>query len=325
MFFRKSASAKNHGFTLIELLVVIAIIGILVGLLLPAVQAARESARIVQCKNHLKQIGLAMHNYESTYGFLPGYGGEVRPELINYPTFPYQNPETSGGSWIAKSLPFMEQAVLGTAMSKLQSEDIYDAGPAVREVMEAAVETLHCPSRRDAKPYPVGHNHQTLYGDSGSRTDYAICGGSGDLGTGSSFQRRNVYVKKPGVWQMGRRTRLRDVLDGLSTTYMVGEKSVDMDHYGTGEAQGDLIPIGGRTHDNDTPSTYLRFAARKPSSDASIRGDCLSCHDFGSAHSYGWSAVMTDGSVKMRSYQMDLEVHLALATIRGQEIESNED
>src|SRR6056297_1989157 len=93
--FRQGRTNGRHAFTLVELLVVIAIIGVLVGLLLPAVQAAREAARRMSCSNNLKQVGLAIHNYESTYKILPPAWSDT--------------PDGNGWSMQARILPFIEQ------------------------------------------------------------------------------------------------------------------------------------------------------------------------------------------------------------------------
>ena len=116
-----SSLPVRRGFTLVELLVVIAIIGILVALLLPAVQAAREAARRMSCTNHLKQIGLALHNYEGTYGVLPsGYVAyDDYPRIGALPAEDY-DPVTwdarPGWAWGALLLPYLEQAPLADAL-----------------------------------------------------------------------------------------------------------------------------------------------------------------------------------------------------------------
>src|SRR6188472_1406933 len=100
----KSAAQKRKAFTLVELLVVIAIIGILVALLLPAVQAAREAARRMSCSNNLKQLGLALHNYHDTYKRFPQNYLDWEPTVKGGPQF--------GGSHITRLFPFMEQQAL---------------------------------------------------------------------------------------------------------------------------------------------------------------------------------------------------------------------
>src|SRR5215218_3917150 len=115
---------KRNAFTLVELLVVIAIIGVLVALLLPAVQAAREAARRMQCSNHMKQIGLALQNYHDTFQSLP-YGARARYVNTSSSTPPNQN---WGPSWYVGLLPFAEQKPLSDLMESgmLQNANLTD-------------------------------------------------------------------------------------------------------------------------------------------------------------------------------------------------------
>ena len=109
-------SHRRVGFTLVELLVVIAIIGILVGLLLPAVQAAREAARRMQCSNNLKQLGLSMHNYESTYQKFP------MANVVNFRTA--TDLRGDGWTWHARILPFVEQTALYNQVNSVMGTDV---------------------------------------------------------------------------------------------------------------------------------------------------------------------------------------------------------
>ncbi|QEG42399.1 DUF1559 domain-containing protein [Roseimaritima ulvae] len=312
---------RFRAFTLVELLVVIAIIGVLVALLLPAVQAVREAARRIQCQNHLKQIGLAFHNYASSYRSFPGYGGEPRPELV-YFSDNTANGRLTGANWIVQSMMFMEQEELASRLIEMQNQPSGALTAERLELIQTPLEAFYCPSRREAKAYPLLDQYQSVYGPTGARTDYAISGGSGHVPSdGSSLSERTVVVDKPGVWRMGRRSRAADFTDGLSHTYLVGEKAMDPLEYTSGHCQGDQLPVAGSPRDNDTPSTYLRYAVRAPQRDR--RNDCLVCHDFGSAHSAGWNVLMADGSVRMVNFTLDLPVHQANASISGGEVASN--
>lgn len=301
-------------FTLVELLVVIAIIGVLIGLLLPSVQSAREAARRAQCQNHLKQIGLAIHNFETSFREFPAWDGERTPELVTFPD--RQSAGRGGENWIVKSLRFMESVALADAIAAVQqSGDYLSLTPGESDAMSAAVEELHCPSRRRAQPYPVLAKYQSLYGSTGARTDYAMNGGSGRVGEGFGGDDRAVEVEQHGVWRLARSTPARSITDGLSNTYLAGEKSMDPEHYTDGACQGDQIPIAGDPRRQATPSSYVRYFVRAPQSDARNQNNCLVCHDFGSAHSNTWNVLMVDGSVHSQAYEMELRIQQSLATI----------
>ncbi|MEX0725283.1 MAG: DUF1559 domain-containing protein [Planctomycetaceae bacterium] len=184
---------RRRGFTLIELLVVIAIIAILIALLLPAVQQAREAARRTQCKNNLKQLGLALHNYHDTYTVFPPGG-----------TYAYGVAAGAGWSVQARLLPFVDQANL---QNLIDFSTTYNVQPAVTQV---AVQVLLCPSEVNNKAYPDGAithfpvNYGANYGD------WFIWNPA--TGAGSN-----------GAFYPNSRTSLRDFTDGSSNTLAMAE------------------------------------------------------------------------------------------------------
>lgn len=188
------AERKSNGFTLVELLVVIAIIGILIALLLPAVQAAREAARRTQCNNHLKQIGLALHNYHDTFGVFP-------PASINSGSVvPNGGNAVSGWVFI---LPFMEMENLYNLWDFRFSYDDAQNNAAKK----VPVEGYFCPS----KPRPEKASSSVAYGD------YAFSAGTGHCNAGSAYYRK-------GMFNQNSVCRFRDITDGTSNTIAVGEK-----------------------------------------------------------------------------------------------------
>ena len=139
---RPEYPTRRSAFTLVELLVVISIIGVLVGLLLPAVQAAREAARRMQCSNNMKQIGLAIHNYEGAYRSVPGL------RFTHATITPNPAPDWTTGGWMAPILPFLEQAGLAeTYNSSVDWHDILNEA-AISQI----VPTFKCPSALDNHP-----------------------------------------------------------------------------------------------------------------------------------------------------------------------------
>ena len=134
----------------------------------------------------------------------------------------------------------------------------------------------------------------------------------------SEVDHRQITNQGDGVWVLGKRVKSNRVFDGLSYTYLLGEKAMDSMRYTTGDCFGDRAPLAGWTGVRGTSHSYVRYAARQPQLD-SVRS-CLVCHDFGSAHPAGWNAAMTDGSVRLINYEMDIEIHRANASVDGREI-----
>ncbi len=309
-------SQQYRGFTLVELLVVIAIIAILVGLLLPAVQAAREAARQVQCRNNLKQIALAIHNYESAFGMFPGYAGEKQPALVSF-TSGSRRESMRGWNWISKTLIFMEQKQLADHWGELGSKQRLEQTDQEKSMVAKALSALHCPTRRNAESYPLVGTYNTRFGDLAARTDYAMNGGAARTLEHLGHENR-IEVEKEGVWRLGQSTRLNSISDGLSNTYLVGEKAMDAGKYTTGTDFGDRAPAMGWVDNNTGANASVRFAARPPAADTP--DTCLACHDFGSAHATNWNAALADGSVRSIFYTMDIEVHRSTASISGREV-----
>ncbi len=216
--------SKRRAFTLVELLVVIAIIGILVGLLLPAVQAAREAARRMQCQNNLKQLGLAMHNYESAYKKFPGGVG------------PYG---CCWGTWQVAVLPFME---LSTLSNIYQNAGGADWGPRYgnalnRPVASSRIPTLTCPS--DTPNAPIGssatlaaitsHNYGVNYGNTSffqsTLNGIPFLGAPFNMYTGSVSDDGPVNVAQALAFTRtyGKNVRLAEITDGLSSTLLASE------------------------------------------------------------------------------------------------------
>jgi prepilin-type N-terminal cleavage/methylation domain-containing protein len=211
------------GFTLVELLVVIAIIGVLVALLLPAIQAARESARRMKCGSNLKQLALALHNYESVYKQLPP-GWIASPGLMH--TGPSSGTGTDGwGSWgwPALILKYMELSGLADAL-RVGDLDMRAAldNPALLQLMQTRVQSFRCPSDiapllNDKRPITGFANQARLL----STSNY-VGWNSGSWGwipgTGDPQERL-------GILAMNSQTRLAEVTDGLANTFAIGERS----------------------------------------------------------------------------------------------------
>jgi prepilin-type N-terminal cleavage/methylation domain-containing protein len=232
--------SRGDAFTLIELLVVIAIIGILLALLLPAVQYSREAARKSTCQNHLRQIGVAMHTHEGVHRHLPtgGWGWRWTGE----PDRGFD--ESQPGGWVYNLLPYVEQNNLRTA-------GLSEPHPQRAQVLSASASVVldgfNCPSRRTARALPFVHvvDYVNMVRPKFvARSDYAAC--SGDVAPDVSQGRGRgppsfadgdsptfVWVETDRTGVVFRRSRVTfgEIIDGLTNTYMAGEKYLARERY----------------------------------------------------------------------------------------------
>ncbi|QDS90670.1 Type II secretion system protein G precursor [Rosistilla ulvae] len=216
----KSPDLRRRGFTLVELLVVIAIIGILVGLLLPAVQAAREAARRMQCSNNMRQIGLAMHNYHDTHRRFPYAWRTFDSTPGTVPAGQTHCRDT----WFHRLLPYIEQ----DAMSNVYESDhalFINNSPILTPLIKTTVSAFVCPSN-------PGYGGAGANQAEGFQGTYGVClSGSETLWTTSTTQGTGMFFLESKI-------QFRDILDGTSNTIMAGEGIArPMDNVG---AHGDL-------------------------------------------------------------------------------------
>ena len=290
--------SERAAFTLVELLVVIAIIGVLVGLLLPAVQQAREAARRMSCQNNMKQIALAMHNYHDTHNRFP--------------------PGTAGccwGTWQPLILPFVEQENVSRLYVSWgdTTGPRYNHEPNRTDVTSLRFATFSCPSDTENRPFGgmTNHNYAVNYGNTGYAQQRELNG--------------VVFGEAPFSRDRNRRLGFHTMTDGTSNTLLVSEvrqgQGSDLRGFTWwGDATGfsaylapnsplpDRIytlgfcnPVPGMPCDVSTADNPTMFASR-------------------SRHVGGVNSAMGDGSVQFYSDSIDLLVWRALSTAQGAEV-----
>jgi prepilin-type N-terminal cleavage/methylation domain-containing protein/prepilin-type processing-associated H-X9-DG protein len=285
----------RRAFTLVELLVVIAIIGILVGLLLPAVQAAREAARRIQCSNNVRQLGLATHNYESAYKRLPS--GWVSNGLSGEP----------GWGWAAALLPFMEGNNIANKVDWRIAieEDVHN------EIRETVVATFNCPSDPYNSIFEIGketghdHDDSDHYGNVDEGEKLFRVSKSNYVAVFGTFELEESPYRGDGMYYGNSKTKFRDVTDGLSNTLLTGERSGQL---------GGSIWHGNIPEAAESNARIVGVADHVPNSPVGH------FEDFRSYHTGGANFSRADGSVQWLPQTIDEVVYKAMATRSGGEV-----
>jgi prepilin-type N-terminal cleavage/methylation domain-containing protein len=297
----------KRGFTLVELLVVMAIIGVLVGLLLPAVQASREAARRSVCMDHCRQLALAVTMHHDSHNYFPGGGWGASWTGDSDRGFGADQP----GSWIYSVLPWLEQRALHDLGRKTSPAEKLAAA---RQVTETFLPVLNCPSRRAAKPFPHSWPYSAANAEVAShvgRSDYAANAGHNAFVTihqGSQAGPASLAAAATFDWPetqhlsgvifLRSQVNAREISDGLTNTILLGEKYLDITNYETGQVYGDRAHM----YAGHSPDT-IRIASRDVT--PLLDGDTSQRTHFGSAHAAGCHLAFCDGSVRPVTYDID--------------------
>jgi prepilin-type N-terminal cleavage/methylation domain-containing protein len=294
------AANRRTGFTLIELLVVMAIIAILVAILLPAVQAAREAARRTQCRNNLKQIGIALHNYHDAHKlFPPGWIGVTNGQLdVN---------GKSGLAWGAMCLPMLEQYAASLKLDfKLSITD-----PANEQVRELKLAIFRCPSDNGPDLWKVELEPPKVNPD--LPVDIANANYVGSFGSTNLHECESKAIGEncvgDGLFSLNSHTSIANIQDGTTHTMIVGERRSDVSltppRYATwvgappGGVEAIARVLGCSNHPPNDPSNHFE--------------------DYSSWHPGGVQVLLGDGSVQFIADQVDARLFIGLATLRKQD------
>jgi hypothetical protein len=330
---------------MVELLMVMAIISMLVAVLLPAVQSAREAARRTQCKNNLKQLALAALNHHDGQGHFPtgGWGWYWLGDADR--GFGMDQP----GGWMFNLLPYCEQNAL---YHQAADGDPYVLTLGQRlgacKIVESPLSVLNCPSRRANRPFPLSAHEGGTMGFFNSntpqmagRSDYAVNSGhvycewhndalgkgprnyaDADVWTANRFwgSEQSRFLQLPngeptltGVSYERSKVATRHVLDGLSATYLVGERYIPHADYESGLNGGDNETwCTGFNNDNYRSTGWLvgnKYVSATPLFDGVLVTNEVTVGRYGSAHADCWNVSFCDGSVRSLSYDIDANIH----------------
>ncbi len=316
--FQPPLTGGRKGFTLIELLMVIAVTAVAMAILLPAIGSVRQSARTVQCGNHLRQLALGIANHESNLRHLPSAGwGKRWSGLAGVGTGRHQP-----GGWIYQVLPYIEQESVhrlgGTLVAHQSGND---------ERLRTPLALLHCPGRRGADLYANQWGWQPRFHATEprvARNDYAACGGGRLIAFGDGPADFTDAAKFPwpsmqnntGICFQRSELRLSGIVDGLSQTLMIGEKQLPWTRYDDGKDRGDNE--GAYAGDDRDTIRYVGTRSDRryqPMPDTVLAG--VEGAVFGSAHPAGLQIATCDGAVRMLTYQIDLDTFADLGSRSG--------
>jgi len=339
---------RRVAFTLVEVLIVIAIIALLVQLMLPAIQASRERARKTTCQNQLRQLGIAAQQHVNVRNYFPSGGWSGA--FVADPRRGYGREQP--GSWLFSLLEYMEESSLRSAGGERLEN--FPMGPGLQALYQSAPPLFYCPSRRAAMAYPfkqAGNGKWSLSVAQGvlllpavTKSDYAASSGDSIYSAAEQFSDEpEMWVPKNyedlktepqnwtdtanpqtsyfqnGVTHYRSQVRPTQVLDGLSKTYLYGEKFLapqyyeDVNHSDSPAMMGDNQSAwAGFEWDNHrvawNPKARWPRDAYQPQQD-SATGGFAGCFAFGSAHPGSLNMAFCDGSVQAVAYDIDQEVH----------------
>jgi prepilin-type N-terminal cleavage/methylation domain-containing protein/prepilin-type processing-associated H-X9-DG protein len=302
---------RLRGFTLVELLVVIAIIGILVGLLLPAVQAAREAARRMQCSNNLKQLGLAIHNYHDAHKTFPS--GYIR---------------TSGGAgwgWGALSLPFIEQQAMNEQLqvTRANLDTVLSSPPAnMAALMQTPISSFLCPSDTGYDGnfiLPLSPRGRNAYNPGGIQASVSNYKGSAGVLSPQHVPSGSGAVPRDsrGVFFGNGKVRVADVSDGTSNTIAIGEADTRIRRSGSwvGIRSGNTLAhssvyfvvswAGARLNQPGVAPFPPHGNSGSPDSNPGLNTPPGANQGFGSLHAGGANFCLADGSVHFISQDIE--------------------
>jgi prepilin-type N-terminal cleavage/methylation domain-containing protein len=286
------------GLNLIELVVVVAVLGVTLMLVLPMLQGTRETSRRMQCRNHLKELALACCEHLAAMHHFPTGGWPGPDYWMGDPDLGFGSRQPGG--WTYNILPFMENKAMhdwGSCKTVLEKMAVFS------DRTQTPLGLFYCPSRRPPLVYPISSgarwnpcNMNMVL--SGARTDYAA---NGRLDNGRGI----IYTESL--------TTITDISDGLSHTYLLGEKNLIADHYTDGSSLGDGLPAYGNSFWD-----WERSGHTPPVQDRQGRDNYTA---FGSAHPMGFNMSFCDGSVFTVNYDIDPALHLRSCDRRGGKIE----
>lgn len=288
---------KRVGFTLIELLIVMAIIGVMVALLLPIVTRSRDAARRVQCINNLRQVAIGLHNYHDAHrifppgcvGFPPGVHADTG--YFGTPTPPTQ----PAFSWHVMLLPYVDQGALYNRLNP--GPTTFDGAlvdPQLRALLQTSVPVFNCPADfRDADP-PELNDKRMMQASDGQK--YALAA--------ANYLANGGNVHGNGICFMGRGIRMNEISDGLSNTFLAGERATPEDL--CAGVWGGIVESKGFGKDDVGAHAVLGHAFFQLNTGYTFVGT-VPMAAFGSLHSGGACFALCDGSVRFVSESIDYQ------------------